>query len=181
MKKLLLGATALIFMTSCSGNGASEKAHEDTARITDSIAQVEEAMATEEQDHLESIHQAQSMKMVVNSKGEVVGRYVKTNPDTYTVEVQDAYDVPKEGNKIVIFNAENGEGVIWCKDFGSVNVRSTPSPDGTIIGKLIYEEGLVPETYPCLGKTDGWYKTRIDGKIGYVRSDLVEWDGMDTF
>lgn len=124
---------------------------------------------------------AQSMKMVVNSNGEVVGRYVKTNSNSYTVDVQDSYDVPKEGNKIVTFSAENGQGVIWCKNFGKVNLRSTPSTQGTIVGKLFYEEGSVPETYPCLGKQDGWYKTKVDGKIGYVRSDLVEWDGMDTF
>ena len=124
---------------------------------------------------------AQTMKMVVDSEGNVVGRYVKTNSNSYTVDVQDTYDVPKEGNKIVTFSAEKGEGVICCKNFGKVNVRSTPSTDGTIVGKLVYEEGDVPDTYPCLGKTNGWYKTSIDGKVGYVRSDLVDWDGMDTF
>ena len=32
---------------------------------------------------------AQSMKMVVDNKGEVVGRLVKINATTYTVSVQD--------------------------------------------------------------------------------------------
>ena len=41
MKKLLLGAAALFLMTGCSGNGTSEKTREDSARIADSIAQVE--------------------------------------------------------------------------------------------------------------------------------------------
>lgn len=124
---------------------------------------------------------AQSMEMVVDSKGNVVGRYVKTNSKSYTVEVQETYNVPKKGNKIVTFSAENGNGIIYCKNFGEVNVRSTPSTSGSIVGKLIYEEGYVPDTYPCLGKTKGWYKTKVDGKIGYVRADLVCWDGMDTF
>ena len=124
---------------------------------------------------------SQSMKMVVDANGNIVGRYVSTNADTYTVDVQDTYDVPKEGNKIVTFSAENGDGVIWCKNFGKVNVRSVPSTNGKIVGKMIYEEGDVPESYPCLGKEKGWYKTKINGKIGYVRADLAEWDGMDSF
>ena len=37
---------------------------------------------------------AQSMKMVVDKHGEVVGRYVKTNKTTYTVGVQDDGEVP---------------------------------------------------------------------------------------
>lgn len=41
MKKLLLGASALLLMASCSGNGASEKANDDSVRMADSIAQVE--------------------------------------------------------------------------------------------------------------------------------------------
>jgi hypothetical protein len=32
-----------------------------------------------------------------------------------------------------------------------------------------------------LGKVKEWYKIQIRGKEGYVRHDLVEWDGMDTF
>lgn len=124
---------------------------------------------------------SQSMKMVVDSEGYIVGRYVRTNANTYTVMVQDDYDVPKEGNKVVIFRAENGEGVIWPKNWGRVNVRSIPSTSGQIIGKLIYFYGDVPFTYDCLGKKNGWYKTIVNGKVGYVREDLVEWDGMDTF
>lgn len=124
---------------------------------------------------------AQSMKMVVNSEGYPLGRYVKTNTDTFTIDVQDTYDVPKEGNKIVTYSAENGEGVIRCKNPGKVNLRDIPSGQGKIIGKLFYEDGDIPTTYPCLGKEKGWYKTEINGKTGYVRADLVEWDGIDTF
>jgi uncharacterized protein YgiM (DUF1202 family) len=123
---------------------------------------------------------AQSMKMVVDTKGNVVGRYVQTNKTTYTVEVQDDFEVPISGNKVVTFSAENGQGVIYCVS-GKVNVRSTPSTDGAIVGKFICEEGDLPETHRCLGKVNGWYKTEVNGKVGYVRQDLVEWDGMDTF
>ena len=55
MKKLLLGAIALFLMASCSGNGTSEEAKEDSVRIADSIAQVEAAQAAAEQARLDSI------------------------------------------------------------------------------------------------------------------------------
>ena len=120
------------------------------------------------------------MRMVVNSEGNVVGRYVRTNDTTYTIGVQDYDDVPKAGNRIVTFRAEDGQGVIWNKTNGTVNVRSIPSTKGRIVGKLVYDEGLVPDTYDCLDKVNGWYKIRINGKTGYVHADLCEWDGMDT-
>lgn len=123
----------------------------------------------------------QSMKMVVDTKGNIVGRYVRTNADSYTVGVQDIYNVSKSGNKIVTFRAENGQGVIWCKQIGKVNVYSSPSTEGEIIGHLVYEDGYVPDTYQCLGKKKGWYMVKIDRKTGYVHGDAVQWDGMDTF
>ena len=125
---------------------------------------------------------AQSMKVVVNSKtGEVVGRYIRTNANSYTIEVQDEVTVPKAGHKVVTYSAANGNGILYCKDWGTVNVRKHPNTSSPVIGKAISEEGYVPETYPCLGKVNGWYKTKINGRIGYVRADLMEWDGMDTF
>jgi hypothetical protein len=39
----------------------------------------------------------------------------------------------------------------------------------------------LPDPYDCLGKVNGWYKIKIDGKIGYVREDLVCWDAICTF
>ena len=63
MKKLLLGAIVIFLMASCSGNGASEKANEDSIRIADSIAQVEAAKVAAEQARLDSIR-ADSIKQV---------------------------------------------------------------------------------------------------------------------
>ena len=57
MKKLLFGVAALLLMASCSGNGTTEKASDDSARIADSIAQVETAKAAAEQARLDSIRQ----------------------------------------------------------------------------------------------------------------------------
>lgn len=54
----------------------------------------------------------QSMKMVVDSACNVIGRYVRTNAATYTVGVQDIFDVAKAGKRIVTFRAKNGQRII---------------------------------------------------------------------
>ena len=125
---------------------------------------------------------AQSMKMVVDSKGDIVGRYVKTNATTYTVAVQDDCNVPKTGNRVVVFSAEKGQGIVYRHPdrVGNINVRKGPSTRTAAITKIPDTEDI-PEVYDCLGKVNGWYKIRIEGKIGYVRADLMEWDGMCTF
>ena len=125
---------------------------------------------------------AQSMKMVVDSKGDVVGRYVRTNATTYTVDVQDTYDVPKAGNRVVTYSAAAGQGIVYRNQErkGNINVRKGPSTRHAVIGKIVEPDG-VPDVYPCLGKVNGWYKIRFNGKVGYVREDMAEWDGMCTF
>lgn len=128
---------------------------------------------------------AQSMKMVIDSRGEVVGRYMATNKTTYTVGVQDEVEVPIKGHRVVTFSAKNGQGVVYRDQTrtGNINVRKRPTTNAAVIAKIADNtiEGCVPDCYDCLGKVNGWYKIRIDGKIGYVRSDLVEWDGMCSF
>ena len=120
------------------------------------------------------------MQMVIDSRGNVVGRYVQTNQTSYTVSVQDDAEVPKIGHKIVTYSAKNGQGVVYTQRT-HVNVRTEPSLESPVITQISCKEGEVPDTYPCLGKTKGWYKIRIKGKVGYVRHDLVEWDGMSSF
>ena len=125
---------------------------------------------------------AQSMKMVVDSKGGIVGRLVKTNATTYTVSVQDDYDVPKAGNHVEVFSAAKGQGIVYRDPdrVGNINVRKGPSTKTAVIAKIVEDDGL-PEVYDCLGLVKGWYKIKIDGKMGYVRADLMTWDGMCTF
>lgn len=125
---------------------------------------------------------AQSMKMVVDRNGEVVGRYVRTNANTYTIGVQDDADIPKAGHRVVTFRAEAGQGILFRNEDkrGNINVRKSPSTKAAVVAKIPEFDGA-PETFPCLGKFNGWYKTRVNGKVGYVRCDLMNWDGMDTF
>ena len=125
---------------------------------------------------------AQSMKVVVSGEGEVLGRLVKTNATTYSVCVQDDYDVPKAGNHVEVFSAEKGQGIVYRHPdrVGNINVRKGPSTKTAVIAKIPDCEDL-PEPYDCLGKVNGWYKINIDGKIGYVRADLMVWDAICTF
>ena len=129
-----------------------------------------------------TIIQAQSMKMVVSDNGEVVGRYVRTNADTYTVDVQDSYDVPKAGNRVVTFSAAAGQGIVYRNQEkkGNINVRRDAFRNSTVITQIPEFDG-VPDTYPCLGVKNGYYKIRINEKEGYVRMDMAEWDGMSSF
>lgn len=122
---------------------------------------------------------AQSCKVVVDSRGECVGTWVKTNANTYTVFGQDEIDVPKKGHKVVLCSAEAGQGYISCKNPGSVNIRSTPSTSGSKVGTLSFYEGDMPDFLRCLGKTNGWYKVRLEnGKTGYIRADVADWSPM---
>lgn len=125
---------------------------------------------------------AQSMKMVVSNDGDVIGRYIRTSGSNYVYEVQDTGIVPSKGHKIVTFSAVNGQGIIYRHPdrTGNINVRKGPSTNQPVVAK-IPDTGDIPDTYMCLGKVNGWYKIRIDGKIGYVREDMAVWDGMDSF
>lgn len=70
MKKLLFGVATILLIVSCSGNGASEKAREDAARIADSIAKVEAEQAAAEQARLDSLRQdsiAKAQSLQANS------------------------------------------------------------------------------------------------------------------
>lgn len=130
-----------------------------------------------------SMMNAQSMKMVVNSRGNVVGRYVESGKSTYYISVQDVATVPKRGHRIVTFSAAKGQGVVFYDQShtGNLNVRKSPSTNAPIVTQIPDPGDYVPDCYNCLGKVNGWYKVRVNGKIGYVRGDLLEWDGMCTF
>ena len=121
-----------------------------------------------------------TMEMVVDNRGNLVGRYVQTNQNTYVVEVQDTMEVPRLGHKIVVYRARDGQGIVYTLRT-NVNVRQQPTLESPVVTQISVNEGYAPDVYPCLGKTKGWYKINVNGKIGYVRHDLVEWDGMNTF
>ncbi|MBQ6278937.1 MAG: SH3 domain-containing protein, partial [Muribaculaceae bacterium] len=85
-----------------------------------------------------SMMNAQSMKMVVNSRGNVVGRYVESGKSTYYISVQDVATVPKRGHRIVTFSAAKGQGVVFYDQShtGNLNVRKSPSTNAPIVTQI---------------------------------------------
>lgn len=138
--------------------------------------------------------------VVENSKGECVGRYDGDCGDSYLIDVQDWGTVPKEGHKVVKYRAEDGKGCVYISNkvkyttkngekMQIVNVRALPSMKSSIIGTIDELYGDLPTAVDCLGyvpsvddnSRDKWYKVDIDGKVGYVRADLMYWNSMNTF
>lgn len=176
---LLLGLSITAF--SCGGRGNTSDNSTTPVETTDTIvATTTNTLPNNTEIPTVEAASVDNMKMVLDNQGNLVGRYVSTNENTYTVSVQDDFEVPKEGHRIVEFSAANKQGVIYTRRT-HVNIRKSPSLTAPIVTQISYEKGTVPETYPCLGKSDEWYKIRVKDKVGYVRHDLVEWDGMDSF
>lgn len=118
---------------------------------------------------------------VVSDEGILVGAYLFTDGDRYIVEIQDYAEVPVAGHHLVTFSAEAGEGVVYTYRT-KVNVRMSPTTNSAVVAVMpSVEEGMEPESFPCLGKEDGWFKISIHGKVGYVREDLVTWSYVDLF
>ena len=125
--------------------------------------------------------QSNSLKVVVSNDGSLVGRYVRQTATTYIANPVDwEEEVPKNGYRVEVWTPEKGKGFVMRRDEvrGNINVRKGPSIKTAVVTKITEADG--EKSYPdcafdCLGKTNGWYKIRIKGHIGYVRQDLVSW------
>ena len=176
---LLLGLSITAF--SCGNKGNSSNDSVTSEESTDTIEETLPNTLSNDSDTPTIVPASvDQMKMVLDNQGNLVGRLVSSNETTYTVNVQNDFVVPKEGHVVVVFSAANKQGILYTKRT-HVNIRKSPSLNSPIVTQISYEKGKTPETYPCLGKEDEWYKIRVKGKVGYVRHDLVEWDGMDSF
>lgn len=125
---------------------------------------------------------AEEMKMIVDpADGTVMARYVSQKGNVYigSVQEEDEYSVARY--TLVTFKPENGQGICYRDPIrtGNINVRKAPTTSSDVVAKIPDED--MPECYECLGKTNGWYKIRINGRIGYVREDMAIWDGLCTF
>lgn len=92
---------------------------------------------------------------------------------------QDCAEIPRSDFKIETWTAAQGHGYIigGYNRTGTLNVRSKPSTSGAVVGRIQGNKNCdcIPEEYECLGKTKDWFKIRINGRVGYIREDLVEW------
>ena len=122
---------------------------------------------------------AQSAKVVIEKETGMVSLYLGESGTQYHAEAQDDFWIPKSKAVLRTYSAANGQGVVFPNDFGTVNVRKRPDKRSKIVGKLVHEEGMYPDSAPCLGKVDGWYKVKLsNGEKGYVRCDLVNWSAI---
>ncbi len=128
-----------------------------------------------------------SAKVVVDAQSNEY-RYIADSGDSYFVEVQDYATVPKKGCRVEEYSASNGQGylVINSEAARRVNVRRHPTVKSQVICTISDTEGELPEVYPCLGLStapDGymWYKTTVNGKTGYIRQNLMQWDAINTY
>ena len=179
---LLLGVSLFV---ACGGRKTAEAETPVLEPTTVDTIETQQEPVQQMPQHVDDYHgivpaSVDTMLMVIDRQGEVLGRWISTNASTYTVVVQDDVEIPKIGNKIVTFRAKDGKGVLYTQRT-HVNIRQQPDLNSVVICQISNDKDGVPETYPCLGKTDEWYKINVNGKIGYVRHDLVKWDGMDTF
>lgn len=121
------------------------------------------------------------MKVVVSDEGSLVGRYVRQTATTYIANPVDwEEEVPKKGYRVEVWTPEKGKGFVVRRDGvkGNINVRKGPSTHTAVVTKITEADSM--KDYPdcvfdCLGKSNGWYKVSVKGKVGYVRQDLVSW------
>ncbi len=121
-----------------------------------------------------------SMKVVVKD-GNCIGRLVEEKANVYVASIQDDYEVSKKDAHVEVWKAADGKGVVYLKDFGKQKVYSSPDSNSKVVGKIEYEDGYLPDTYPCLGLENGWFKIRLDDKTGYIKASLMNWDAINTF
>lgn len=128
-----------------------------------------------------------SAEVVIDSCGEEA-RYIADCGDSYFVSVQDFVFVKKAGSRKVLYDAHNGQGCIYIAGNGTrrIRVRRAPSTKSLVVCTISDSGEGIPEVYPCLGLVSGddnhnWYKTKVNGKTGYIRQDLMQWDAINTF
>lgn len=91
---------------------------------------------------------------------------------------QDEDKILKSQCRVETWTAEDGHGNIYVssKVKGGIDVRQSATDDAAVIDRLpATEEGDIPESYECMGKTGGWYKISVGEKTGYVKADDVIW------
>lgn len=125
--------------------------------------------------------QTDRMKVVVTNDGLLMGRFVRETATSYIANPVDwEVEILKTDGRVEVWTPEKGKGFVVRKPTvtGNINVRKGPSTKTAVVTTITEADGLkdYPENaFECLGKTKGWYKISIKGKVGYVRQDLVDW------
>lgn len=119
----------------------------------------------------------------------VKGEYFDVEPGAYPINQskgkfyiigvgQDEDKILKSRCRVETWTAEDGHGFLCVADGvkDDVCVRQSATVAAAVIDRLpATEEGDIPESYECMGKTGGWYKISVGEKTGYVKADDVIW------
>lgn len=105
-----------------------------------------------------SLNEGVSMKSVAEEKG------LNTETEYYIVEPIEPAEVVK--NELVRAVKEDYSNLVIADVKHYVNVRSIPSEEGEIVGKL-YDDSVGD----FLGEENGWYKIESGNCIGYVKAE----------
>lgn len=142
----------------------------------------------------DSYYRAIQGKVVITADGTQY-RYIGDSGDSYLVVAQDYGLIPKSDARVDTFSAENGQGILIIKnrEFKGVNIRKEPTTKSAVIATVRNTQGELPVVMKCLGLVDDeeknewgvakclWFKVEVNGKVGFVREDLVMWDSIDTY
>ena len=137
-----------------------------------------------EEDEKENLELSRSFsgKVVVrNDNGRCEGRYVLERERAYCVVAQDIGYVSKAEAHVELWKAEDGKGWVWSEESDKkFNVHEKPNKKSKVVAIICNDPYDLPETYPCLGLSNGWFKICIDGKVGYIQTSSVKYDTIDT-
>lgn len=118
-----------------------------------------------------------SATVVIDLKGNYIGDYRRKEGDYIICSIgDDVWTKPSNKCKVVIYRAEDGQGVILNNGGNKVvDVYLRPDNGSKVIERIPPNEGCYPEPFPCLGTDGAFYKIRYKGKIGFVEKSKVEW------
>lgn len=129
-----------------------------------------------------------SAKVAVANNGNGEARYLADCGDCYFVDVQDYGLVKKNEWHVENYDAAKGQGwlIIDSNAAKKVNIRKRPSTKSKIIDMVEDIPNEMPEALPCIGlvtASDGntWFMVKANGQKGYIRSDLMIWDAINTY
>ena len=131
-------------------------------------------------DFRDSLASATGMKVAFLQDG-FVARVLREEDDTYLCDIQDTFHVRKSDVKVELWTAADGKGIVYLKHSGKRPAYSEPDRNAAVVADLMLEKGYLPETYPCLGLEDGWFKIDVDGKQAFIQAEYVCWDAINTF
>ena len=117
--------------------------------------------------------------------------YIGVCGDSYFVLEKGYRLVKKSRSRLEHYDAANGKGWLMVNSDvpKSVNVRQRPTTRSAVVGTIEHCPDDIPEAFTCLGLVNEegqspdwqWFKLKVNGKVGYVRQDMMIWNAICPF